>query len=353
MAKKPKIGLALQGGGAHGAFTWGVLDRLLEEDRFEIVGVSGTSAGSVNAVAYAHYYMQGGAEGARAGLEEIWQGISELGLFFSPVKQLPFEAFTEYFQHHGFMPQGADSTLLYTMFDSFTRTFSPYQFNPFNVNVLRDFLNEKIDFKALKKCTKPELFISATNVERGRNKVFKHDEINVDVVMASAALPFLFQAVEIGGEHYWDGGYMGNPSLYPLYYETEACDIVVVHINPIERRGEVPTNAGDIMNRINEITFNSSLLAEFRAIAFVDKLIDQDLLKEEAKKQFRRIYMHSIRADEYMKQQSVASKFRSDWAFIMDLKEEGRTAADKWLHGCAKHVGKRDSIDLKKEFLNK
>lgn len=353
MAKKPKVGLALQGGGAHGAFTWGVLDRLLEEDCFDIVGVSGTSAGSINAAAYTYHYMKGGAEGARDGLAETWQGISELGSMFSPVQKLPFEAMTDFMQQHGMMPKSADSSVFYSMFDSFTRTFSPYQFNPFNINILKDFIEDQIDFDALKSCTKPELFISATNVERGRSKVFKRNEMSADVVMASAALPFLFQAVEIEGQHYWDGGYMGNPSLYPLYYHTQAKDIIVIHINPIERAAEVPTNAGDIMNRINEITFNSSLIAELRAIAFMDKLIDEDMLKEKAKEQYRRIYMHSIRADDVMKKQSVASKFRCDWAFLTGLKEEGRVAATLWLNSCAKNVGKRDSIDLKKEFLNK
>ncbi len=353
-AKKPKVALALQGGGAHGAFTWGVLDRLLEEDAFEVVGISGTSAGSVNAIVYAHYYELGGTEAAREGLETLWRRISEIGSVFSPVPSTPYNEWLDWMKGQGVgLPKELEAPIFFNMFDSFTRTFSPYQFNPLNVNLLRDLLEEMVDFEQIGSCTCPKVFVSATHVEGGKVKVFSGKELSVDAVDASTALPFVFQAAEVDGQHYWDGGYMGNPSLFPLYYETDAEDIIVVHINPIERPDELPMQAGEILNRVNEITFNSSLIGEMRAIAFVQKLLDEDMLKAKAREHFTRVYMHSIRDDAFMKSLDVVSKYQCDWPFISALKEQGRKAAEHWLNHCAKHVGKRDSVDLQSEFLVK
>jgi len=298
-----KINLALQGGGAHGAITWGVLDRLLEDERLEIDSISGTSAGALNGVALAYGLHLDGAAGARDKLNELWGEIAKTGNLFSPVKRNPFESVIGDFN--------LDHSLTFQMFDSMTRTFSPYQLNPFNFNPLRDVLEKCIDFYQLRSCTNVNLYLNATNVRTGKVKVFKTGEVSVDVVGASTCLPFLFQAVEIKGEHYWDGGYMGNPVIFPFIYQAKSADIVVVHVNPIER-DEVPQNAPDIMNRINEISFNSSLLREFRAISFVQKLIDDGWVKDEYQEKLRNIRMHSIRSDQALVDLSVSSKFNVD-----------------------------------------
>jgi NTE family protein len=256
-----RVNLALQGGGAHGAFGWGVLDKILEDGRLGIEGLSATSAGSMNAAVYAHGWIRGGTDGAREALEKFWRGIADAGRLLQP---LP----------------GLDLSPLYPLVQSLTAALSPYQFNPFNFNPLRDLLAKTLDFNAIHACDSLELFICATNVRTGQPRVFRNEQVTIDALMASACLPFLFQAVEIDGEHYWDGGYMGNPALYPLIYHTESRDVVIVHINPI-LRPQLPTTAADIHNRLNEITFNSSLLRELRAIAFVTKMIEQGWLKDE------------------------------------------------------------------------
>lgn len=340
MAPK-QINLALQGGGAHGAVTWGVIDRLLEDDRIDIEGISGTSAGAVNAAALAYGLHLGGREGGRAKLDELWQTMSDVGAFYSPVKRTPLDmALSDY---------SLDNSLSYQMFDVFTRTFSPYQFNPFGINPLRDVLSRCIDFEDLRTCKETQLYLSATNVRTGKIHVFRLKDVSVDVVLASSCLPFLFQAVEIGAEAYWDGGYMGNPALFPFFYETQSRDILIVHVNPLERE-EVPTSAPDIMNRLNEISFNSSLLSELRAISFVQKLLDEGWLKDELRDHLRKIYVHSIRSDEVLAELSIASKFNVEWAFLTELKDRGRKIADAWLAENFKNIGQRSSVDLRAMF---
>jgi NTE family protein len=340
MAAK-QINLALQGGGAHGAVTWGVLDRLLEDDRIDIEGVSGTSAGAVNAAALAYGLHLGKSEGARAKLNELWKTMSDIGSLYSPVKRTPLDmALSDY---------SLDNSISYQMFDAFTRMFSPYQFNPFGINPLRDVLNRCIDFAELRKCEIAQLYLSATNVRTGKIHVFRLKDVSVDVVLASSSLPFLYQAVEIGGEYYWDGGYMGNPALFPFFYEAESRDILIVHVNPLERE-EVPTSAPDIMNRLNEISFNSSLLSELRAISFVHKLLDDGWLKEDYRDRVRKIYVHSIRSDIALAELSIASKFNVEWAFLTELKERGRRIADAWLRENFDNIGKRSSVDLRAMF---
>jgi len=336
-----KINLALQGGGAHGAVTWGVLDRLLEDERLDVDSVSGTSAGAINAVALAYGMHLGGCEGAREKLDELWREVSRRGQIFSPVKRTPFEyAMGEY---------NLDHAWTYQFFDILTRTFSPYQLNPFDFNPLRDILSDVIDFDRLQSCTRVRLFLNATNVRTGKVKVFKTDEVDLDIVCASACLPFLFKAVEINEEHYWDGGYMGNPVLFPFFYNAETPDIVIVHVNPLTRN-EVPTQAADIMNRVNEISFNSSLLREFRAINFVHKLLAEDWLKEEHRDKVRDIHVHSIRSDRSLVDLSVASKFNTEWDFLTTLKRRGRDIADAWLSDHFDDIGKRSSVDLREIF---
>lgn len=335
------LNLALQGGGAHGAFTWGVIDRLLDDPTIALEGLSGTSAGAVNAVVLAHGLMNGGRKGGQAALEDFWRRSSRAGSIWSPVRSMP----------EGLLP-GAEmlKAATYAAFDTLTRTFSPYEFNPFDINPLRDLLSDCVDFETLKQRCDTKLFISATNVRSGRVKVFETHELSVDVVMASACLPFLFKAVEIDGAHYWDGGYMGNPVLFPFFYKCQSRDVMIVHVNPMERH-DIPMTAPDIMNRINEISFNSSLVDELRAINFVTRLIEQDWLKDEFKGRLRHILVHSVRSDDALEDLSVSSKFDVSWAFLTDLRDRGRAAADAWLNENGDAIGVRSSVDLESQYL--
>lgn len=337
------INLALQGGGAHGAFTWGVLDKLLEDGRLNVEGICATSAGTMNACAFAYGYYKGGRDKAREVLHQFWEQIHEEGRKYSPVQRMPWE----------YLPGdwGMDNSMSFFLFDTMTRMFSPYQFNPFNFNPLRNVLERTIDFDELRECDATKLFISATHVKSGKVRVFHAAEMTQDVALASACLPFLFKSVEIDGEPYWDGGYMGNPALFPVFYQTKARDLMIVHINPIEREEE-PVSAHDILNRINEISFNSSLLKEMRAIAFVKKLLEHDLLKDEYKKDFKDVLVHSIQADETMRELSVASKFNTDWAFLTYLRDQGRATMEAWLAENYDRIGKEDTVDLHCQFLN-
>ncbi|MBB5519291.1 patatin-like phospholipase family protein [Amphiplicatus metriothermophilus] len=343
MAEDPAkpVNLALQGGGAHGAIAWGVLDRLLEDGRLEIDSISGSSAGAVNAVALAYGYHRGGRDGARETLGALWRAISDKGRVFSPVRRTPWETATGAYN--------LDNSLSYRLFDIFTRIFSPYQFNPFGFNPLKDVLAETIDFESLRECRRAKLFLAATNVRTGKIRIFRTEEISLDVVLASACLPFLFKAVEIDGEHYWDGGYMGNPALFPFFYEAGTSDIIIVHVNPLEREGP-PMTAPEILNRINEISFNSSLLRELRAINFVHRLLDDGWIKDEYRDRLRDIRIHSVRCDRSVSDLSVASKFNVEWAFLTELKERGRRIAEAWLEENFDLVGARSSVDIRAMF---
>ena len=342
--KVKTINLALQGGGAHGAFAWGVLDHLLEDGRIAFEGISGTSAGSMNAVILVEGLRKGGREGARAALERFWQAVSEAGERFSLVRSMPWERLR---WHHW----NNDESLNFQAFKAITNAFSPYQLNPTNFNPLRDILLEHIDFEALNRHDKQKLFISATNVQTGSVRVFHNDEITADVVMASACLPFLYQAVEIDGHTYWDGGYMGNPALFPLFYQTDVRDVLIVHINPIVRQG-TPTSPHDIEDRVNEISFNSALIKEFRAIAFVQKLMNDGWLKEEYRDQLKYVLIHSLRADDALSDLSAASKLCTEWSFLQTLRDRGRAAAAVWMERHFDDVGVRQTVDLHAQFLD-
>ena len=228
-----------------------------------------------------------------------------------------------------------------------TRMLSPYQFNPMNYNPLRDILEQTVDFDRLHKHCAVKLFLSATNVCTGKVKIFKNEDVTLDAVMASACLPFLFQAVEIDGEHYWDGGYMGNPALYPIIYNCTSADIVVVHINPLSRCTE-PKSAQEILNRINEISFNSSLMREMRAIAFVTKLIDEGQVKANS---LKRLLIHAIEADEFMRDLSVSSKLNPDWEFLTHLHDVGRESADRWIKENFDRLNVESSVDIAERYL--
>jgi NTE family protein len=328
------INLALQGGGAHGAFTWGVLDRLLADERIEIAAISGTSAGAMNAVALAEGMMTGGTEGARACLKRLWQAVSEAGRG-SLLRRTPIDVFMGNWN--------LDSSPIYLLFDLLGRVASPYEFNPLNLNPVRDLIEELVDFEQVRACEHLKIFVSATNVETGRVKVFERHELTADMVMASACLPFVFQAVEVDGVPYWDGGYMGNPALFPFFDAARSDDVIVVQINPIFREG-APKSAREILNRVNEITFNASLLREFRAIDFVARLLDEGKLNPDTYKQ---VFVHRISAEEQINPLGVSSKMNAEWAFLEHLFEVGWKAADGWLAENFHHLGKRSSLDIR------
>ena len=338
MAGTKTVNLALQGGGAHGAFAWGVLDRLLEDERVAFEGVSATSAGAMNAAVLASGLTEGGREGAKRALAQFWRRVS-LAATWSPLQPTAFDRAT----HNHAM----EHSPAFLAFDLLTRLFSPYELNPFNHNPLRDVVEESVDFERIRRGSAVRLFLGATNVRTGKVKVFQDEEITADAVMASACLPFMFQAVEVDGEAYWDGGYMGNPNIYPLIYNCQSADVVVVHINPLERP-EVPRTAREILNRINEISFNSSLMREMRAIAFVTKLIDEGKVSDGSMK---RMLVHAIDADAFMKTLGTTSKLNPDWEFLTHLRDVGREAASEWLTRAYDKLGRESTVDLRARYL--
>lgn len=333
------INLALQGGGAHGAFTWGVLDRLLEDGRIGIEAISGTSAGAVNAVVLADGFMRDGRNGARAALQTLWERIAQMSAL-SPIQRSPMDIWLGNFS--------LDHNPAYIWFDLMSRMSSPYDFNPANLNPLKDLLTELVDFQRVQNCTDISLFISATNVQTGRVKVFSGHAITATSVMASSCLPLLFQAVEIDGVPYWDGGFMGNPVLFPFFYHSASNDILLVQINPMERSG-TPVTSREIHNRMNEITFNASLNKELRAIEFVSRLIETENLDTD---RYKRVHMHIIEADEELKALSASSKLNAEWRFLSHLRDIGRAAAGEWLEANFHNLGKRSSFNLGEFFAS-
>lgn len=332
------INIALQGGGAHGAFAWGVLDRLLEEERIAIEGVSATSAGAMNATVLAAGLADGGRDRAKEALDGFWRRVARASVF-SPLQPSLFDRMTH---NHSLELSPA-----FMMFDVMTRMFSPYELNPLNNNPLRKVLEDSVDFDRIRAASPVKLFLSATNVRQGKVRVFTTGEITSDVVLASACLPFMFHAVEIEGEPYWDGGYMGNPAIFPLIYHCESRDVAVIHINPI-MRAETPKNARDILNRINEISFNSSLMREMRAISFVTKLIDEGTI---AGDRMKRMFVHSIEADEFMRKLGVSSKLNADWEFLTHLRDVGRDSAEAWIEANFDAIGERSTVDIDTRYL--
>ncbi len=334
------INLALQGGGAHGAFTWGVLDRLLDDERVKIDGISATSAGAMNGAVLVYGMMMGGREGARALLREFWQRIAKSGQF-SIFQPTPFDKFLG---NHNL-----DHSLAYQMFDIWTRIFSPYQFNPGNNNPLRDILEELINFERLKHATSSiKLFVNTTNVRTGKIRVFKQKEMSVEALLASSCLPHLFHAVEIEGEHYWDGGFMGNPAMFPLIYNCRASDIIIVEINPIVIE-ELPDSARAIIDRMNSISFNATMMREMRAITLVTRLLEQHRLT--GRSNLRRIYFHMIQAEKEMAHLGASSKFNLDSDFLELLFDLGGRTAEAWLAKNFGTLGVDSTIDLHKLFF--
>jgi NTE family protein len=338
--RSPKlVNLALQGGGAHGAFTWGVLDRLIEDERLSFDGISGTSAGAMNAVALVSGYEKDGRDGAREALQKFWRAVSRDGRM-NPIQRSLMDRFLGNWS--------LDHNPAFLAFDVASRFFSPYDLNPFNINPLREILEREVDFEAVRTAKQLKLFISATNVRTGKARIFRSDEITPDAVMASACLPFLFHAVEIEGTPYWDGGYVGNPPLFPFFRTTHTDDVILVQTNPAVREG-TPQTARDILNRVNEITFNASLLSEFRAIGFMRRLIEDGPLRSWTGKNSQgSLRLHRIAADEELNELTSSSKFNTEWPFFLHLRDVGRTAAENFLSEHFAAIGRRSSLDFRK-----
>ena len=325
------VSLALQGGGAHGAFTWGVLDAVLEDGRLAIEAVTGASAGAINAVVLVEGWIEGGVEGARTQLETFWRRISLDGRLSAVQRVMLSRLLAPW------------SSYFWT--DAFARTLSPYDTNPLNINPVRDAVADLIDFDRVRACRDVKVFITATNVWTGKVAVFRGTELTADHVMASACLPTVFQAVEIDGEPYWDGGYMGNPALFPLFYEVVTDDILLVQINPVERR-QTPRSAREIQNRLTEITFNGNLLRELRAIEFVTRLIDEGKLSRD---EYKRVLMHRIDGTGVLDDREASSRLNTEWDFLLELRDAGRTTAQRWLKAHYDAIGISGTLDLRAE----
>lgn len=325
------INLALQGGGSHGAFTWGVIDRLLEEPWIMVEAISGTSAGAMNAAVLADGWTHGGADGARAALDAYWKRVAKSAAN-SPFRRSAFDRMMGRWT--------LDTSPAYVAMDLMSRVLSPYDLNPLGFNPLRSLLAESIDFERLAQ-SPIKLFITATNVHTGRGRVFRNAEITPDVLLASACLPTMFHAVEIDGEPYWDGGFAGNPTITPLVRESAAIDTILVQINPRERK-ETPRTAGDILNRLNEISFNAPLMKELRMIALLRQASDPG---DGEGGRWARMRTHRIMTDT-LAEFGASSKLNAEWDFLTLLKAEGRKSADEFLTVHGEDLGTRSTADL-------
>ena len=330
------VSLALQGGGAHGAFTWGVLDRLIEDGRLAFEAITGASAGSMNAVVMCAGWQEGGPEGARTKLETFWRKVSLDGNLDDPQRRI-FDRVIGFWSLAG----GAQNPWL----NFLQGTVSPYLSNPLDINPLRDVLESVVDFERIRSAD-VKLFVAATSVWTGKIRVFETRELEAGHVMASACLPTLFRAVEIDGEPFWDGGYSGNPPLFPIFYAARTDDVLLVQINPIERR-QTPQTAAEIQNRLTEINFNSGLLRELRVIEFVTRLIDDGKLSRD---EYKRVLMHRIDGDGFLDRFAASSRLNPDWDMFVQLRDLGRRAAEAWLERSYDAVGRESTLDMKATF---
>jgi len=334
------INLALQGGGAHGAFTWGVLDHLLDDGRLTVEGISGTSAGAVNTVMLADGLRRGGPAEARKRLADFWRAAS-LGGDLPPLQRAVTDRLFSLLPHQ-------DSPTL-DWLTAWSKYLSPYDLNPLNINPLKDLIERFVDFESLRADSRA-IFVAATNVQTGRLKVFSRETISAEAVMASACLPAIFRAVEIDGVPYWDGGYLGNPVLYPFFRTTNTEDVLIVQINPLVRK-KTPTSTREIMGRVNEITFNSPLQAELRAIEFVNRLIEQGRVPHgTGANEYRKIKVHRIVLEGLGERFSSATKLRNDYESFELLRKLGQRSARRFLDAHYGDIGVRSSIDLKAEI---
>jgi NTE family protein len=333
-----KISLALQGGGAHGAFTWGVLEKILEDPRIDIEALCGTSAGAMNAVIVAYGLQTGGRQGAIDLLEKFWKKVSS---------QQQFSLLQPSLIDKKISNGRLDYSPAYQMFDFYSMLFSPYQFNPMDYNPLRKTLSDFVNFEELRKNESIKLFVCATNVRTSRAKVFEMSEMSVDAVLASACLPFLFKAVEIDGESYWDGGYMGNPPIFPLIDGAESADILLIQINPI-KIDKVPQTAEEIRDRVNTLSFNSSLMHEMRRVNFVQKMLSDGYNMHGV---LRNLRIHNINPEIALGSLGVSSKMNAEWSFLQKLRKLGHAMAADWIRKNFDQIGVSSTCDVKEIFL--
>jgi NTE family protein len=335
------INLALQGGGTHGAFTWGVLDRLLEDERIAIDGISGTSAGAMNGAVTTLGYNRGGPEGAREALDRFWRRLSELG-WMSPVRRGAREKLSGSWN--------LDGTPTAFMIDQMSLLLSPYQINPFNISPVRTLLEETLDIAELRCGTAIKFFVTATNVRTGSPRTFGCADMSIDALLASACVPQFNQAVEINGEPYWDGGYMGNPTIFPLIYTCDSRDIMIVEVTPM-RRHTVPRTAAEIVSRMNEITFNASLMRELRTLAFVGRLASRGEASGAEIDRLASIKVHLVSGGQEMEALGIVSQLNTSLDFLLHLRDLGRKYAGAWLDKHFTMLARRSSVDLEAEFL--
>ncbi|MCR9219294.1 MAG: patatin-like phospholipase family protein [Alphaproteobacteria bacterium] len=335
---KKAVCLALQGGGSHGAFTWGVLDEILRDGRIEIEAVSGASAGAVNAVLLADGLADGqrrvDRDLARDRLAGFWRAVADAARF-SPIQRTVIDRLMG--------DWSLDRSPGFALFDLMGRVASPYLFNPLDLHPLKPILEDGVDFERVQRCRGFRLHLSATNVRTGRIALFERTAVTADHVLASACLPFLFQAVEIAGEAYWDGGYMGNPALFPFFRTCSSDDVLIVQINPLERP-DLPRTAREIQERLNEITFNASLMREFRAIDFVTRLLEEGRLDPV---QYKHVLIHMITDSEALAPLGASSKLNAEWEFLLHLRDAGRRAAEGWLAAHFDDLGERSTVDIR------
>lgn len=336
---KKKITVALQGGGSHGAFSWGVLDRLLEDGRFEIEGLTGTSAGGMNAVAVVQGLMKGGNQAAREELKKFWENISESGKTSLLNNRGPIDKLMgKYTMYHS---PG------YVVFDYLSRMFSPYELNPLQADPLKEVILKSFDFDALRKFKGAKLYLCATHVFTGKLRIFGLDELKPECLLATACLPTIHAAVKVDDEYYWDGGFIGNPAFFPLIYDCESPDIVYIQLNPTVRE-TLPTTAREIADRLNEISNNATVVREMRAISFISDLIDSGMLDSN---KIKRVYMHVIKDEGAFQELGWSSKLNTEWEFFMYLFERGRAAADQWIKEHYKDVGVRTSAKMEEQYV--
>ena len=333
---RKKVNLALQGVGSHGAFTWGVLDRLLEDERLRFDGISATSAGAVNAVVLASGLAAGGREGAKSALRNYWRRLSEMtstGIFQPSLLDQMSGNF------------GLDLSPGFMFVDALSHFFSPYELNPIKYNPFKELLDEVVDFELLRQQKLTRLFLCATNVRSGKVKIFTSDELRSEHVVASSCQPIMMHAVEIDGEYYWDGGFMGNPAIFPVIYACEARDILLVHLTPTERPG-IPMTGSAIYSRMQEVAFNSSLMREMRAVAFVTDLIDSGKMSDG-----KRMLIHAIDGEDVIGTLSNSSKLNGNWGFLTYLHKTGRERADQWLQANFDRIGVETTVDMRSRYL--
>ncbi len=337
MKSRKKIALALQGGGTHGTFTWGVLDYLLEDGRFEIEGLSGTSAGGMNAAAVTQGLVKGGDQGGRQELRRFWELVHKRSAFSSAQP-------TQFTRMLGYSLR---LTPAYSWGQWAKNFFSPYEFNPLNVNPLRDLVTEFFDFDLLRQAKNPKLFLCATHVKSGKLKIFKGRQLKLESLLASACLPTLFQAVEVDGEHYWDGGFIGNPALFPLIYNCASKDFIVIQVRQAYR-DKLPTTAQEIIDRQEEITYNACLIREMRSTHYISKMVDKGIIIDKGVKSLN---MHVIRNAEVFGQLDQSSALNADWDFFEYLFNAGRDTTQKWVAKHFNDIGVRTTANLDEDFI--